>query len=167
MKSIVIFYSLEGHTKLVAQILAQELNADLLELELVKPLPNKGFRKYFWCGKSSVFREKPELKTEIPDLSQYDAIIIGTPVWVGNCASPINTILSVVNRSHKLEGKRIGMLITNFGGSIKKCVKQIEKAFPNNEFLKPLHFVNPSENDKEEIISKIRMWIEKTKQVIS
>lgn len=118
MKSIVIFYSLDGHTKFVAELLAQELKADLVELELVKPFPTKGFKKYFWCGKSSVFKEKPKLKTKIPNLHEYDLVVIGTPVWAGNCSSPINTLLSIMGNEPRLQGKKVGILITNGGGSI-------------------------------------------------
>ncbi|AFG34751.1 flavodoxin [Fervidobacterium pennivorans subsp. shakshaketiis] len=160
MKSIVIFYSLDGHTKFVAELLAQELTADLVELELVKPFPMKGFKKYFWCGKSSVFREKPALKTKIPNLQEYDLIVIGTPVWAGNCASPINTLLSIMSNEQKLQGKKVGIVVTNGGGTIKRCVKQIKEALQNNEFLEPLHFVNPSKEDKDEIIKKIREWVQ-------
>ncbi|WP_372590165.1 flavodoxin [Fervidobacterium pennivorans subsp. carthaginiensis] len=160
MKSVVIFYSLDGHTKFVAELLAQELKADLVELELVKPFPTKGFRKYFWCGKSSVFREKPALKTKIPNLQEYDLIVIGTPVWAGNCASPINTLLSIISNAQKLQGKKVGMLITNSGGSIKGCVKRVKKVLSENEFLEPLYFVNPSKDNKDEILKKIREWVQ-------
>ncbi|ANE41161.1 flavodoxin [Fervidobacterium ngatamarikiense] len=158
MKSIVIFYSLDGHTKFVAELLAQELKADLVELELVKPFPTKGFKKYFWCGKSSVFKEKPELKTKIPNLHEYDLVVIGTPVWAGNCSSPINTLLSIMCNEPRLQGKKVGILITNGGGSIKRCLKQIKKVLPKNEFLEPLYFVNPSKENKDEILKKIREW---------
>jgi flavodoxin len=155
MKSLVVFFSLEGHTKYVAKLLAEELKADLVELETVKEYPKKGFAKYFWCGKASVFREKPELKTELPDFSKYNLIVIGTPVWAGNCTPPINTLLSKV----KFSGKKLGILVTNGGGSIDKCVKQITKALPGNDVLQPLHFVNPDESRREEILQKIRSWI--------
>lgn len=160
MKSLVIFYSLDGHTKFVAELLAQELKADLVELELVKPFPTKGFKKYFWCGKSSVFKEKPELKTIVPNLHGYDLVVIGTPVWAGNCASPINTLLSILSNEQKLQGKRVGILITNGGGSIKRCVKQVKKVLPKNEFLELLYFVNPSKENKDEILKKIRGWVQ-------
>ncbi|SHN54763.1 flavodoxin family protein [Fervidobacterium gondwanense] len=155
MKSLVVFFSLEGHTKYVAKLLAEELKADLVELETVKEYPKRGFAKYFWCGKASVFREKPELKTKIPDFSKYELIVIGTPVWAGNCTPPINTLLSKASFS----GKKLGILVTNGGGSIAKCVKQITKVLPGNNVLQPLHFVNPEESKREEILQKIRSWI--------
>ena len=48
MKSLVIYYSLEGDTKLIANIIKNELNSDVLELRTKKQYPNKGFKKYLW-----------------------------------------------------------------------------------------------------------------------
>ncbi|PHJ12260.1 flavodoxin, partial [Fervidobacterium sp. SC_NGM5_O18] len=102
--------------------------------------------------------EKPELKTKIPNLHEYDLVVIGTPVWAGNCSSPINTLLSIMCNEPRLQGKKVGILITNGGGSIKRCLKQIKKVLPKNEFLEPLYFVNPSKENKDEILKKIREW---------
>jgi len=48
MKSLVVFYSLTGKTKLVAQTIAEALQVDLVEVEEVKP--KRGFATYFIGG---------------------------------------------------------------------------------------------------------------------
>ena len=48
MKSLAIYYSLEGNTKLIVDIIKNELNLDALELRTKKQYPNKGFKKYLW-----------------------------------------------------------------------------------------------------------------------
>ncbi len=155
MRSLIIYFSLEGHTRLVAELIAKEVNADLVELQTVKEYPRKGFKKYFWCGKAAVFREKPELKTKLPDLNKYDLILIGTPVWAGNCTPPINTLLSKCT----IVGKKVALFITNGGGSISRCTKQISKALSGNTLLKPIHFVNPVEEEREKLSQKIKQWL--------
>lgn len=80
MKSLVIYYSLEGDTKLIANIIKNELNSDVLELRTKKQYPNKGFKKYLWGGKSVIFKEKPKLLNKYIDISIYDKIFIGTPI---------------------------------------------------------------------------------------
>ena len=54
MKTIIIYYSLEGNTESVAKKIAKELDADLLHLEPVKAYPSEGGRKYFWGGKAVI-----------------------------------------------------------------------------------------------------------------
>lgn len=137
---------------MVAELVAQELKADLIELKTVKEYPRKGFKKYLLCGKAAVFREKPILKTKIPNLEIYDLIFIGTPVWAGNCAPAINTLLS----NYRFCGKKIGLIITNSGGSISRCVKQISKALNGNTLLRPIHFVNPKQEERDKIAQIIR-----------
>lgn len=48
MKNLVVFYSLEGNTKLIADTIVEKINADILELKPKKKYPNLGFKKYFW-----------------------------------------------------------------------------------------------------------------------
>ncbi len=50
MKKLVIFYSFEGNTKLIAENIAQAIGADLLELKPKKKMKSKGFMKFVWGG---------------------------------------------------------------------------------------------------------------------
>jgi len=62
MKTIVVYYSMSGNTKYVADLIKKELKCDTLELKPVKEYPSKGFKKFFWGGKSSVMKESPNLE---------------------------------------------------------------------------------------------------------
>ena len=50
MKNLVIYYSLEGNTKLIAENIAKKIDADILELKTKKEYHKTGFKKYFWGG---------------------------------------------------------------------------------------------------------------------
>ncbi len=56
MKNLVVFYSLEGSTKLIANTIAKKLNADILELIPEKNYCDSGFKKFFLGGKSVLFK---------------------------------------------------------------------------------------------------------------
>ena len=81
MKRIVVYFSLEGNTEYIADELAKALPADKLKLVPKKAYSTSGFSKFFWGGKSAVMAEKPELEPYDVDLSVYDEIIFGFPVW--------------------------------------------------------------------------------------
>jgi len=49
-KKLVIYYSLTGCTKVLAEAIANKVKADLLELDFKKPVRLKGFFKYFILG---------------------------------------------------------------------------------------------------------------------
>ena len=72
MKNLVVFYSLEGNTKFIASQIAKKVNADILELKTKKEYPNKGFKKYFWGGRSVLFNQKPELIEYDKNINEYD-----------------------------------------------------------------------------------------------
>ena len=62
MKTAVVYYSQSGNTEETARKIAAITGADLIRLEPEKAFPDKGFRKFFWGGKSAVMGDEPPLK---------------------------------------------------------------------------------------------------------
>lgn len=60
-RAIVVYFSLEGNSKYVADVIAEYMEADTLRLEPAKDYPKGNVGKYFWGGKSVVFGDKPKL----------------------------------------------------------------------------------------------------------
>lgn len=94
MKNLIVYYSHDGNTRYIEKLIAERIDADVLELKPKKEFPKEGFKKYFWGGKSAVFNEKPVLLNTLPVLDEYDTIIIGTPIWASTYAPPVNTFIS-------------------------------------------------------------------------
>ena len=155
MKNLVIFYSLEGNTKLIASTIARAINADVLELKTKKKYSDKGFKKYFWGGKSVIFKEKPELLEVNKNIEDYENIIIGTPIWVGTYAPPFNTFF----KENKIQGKNIALFACHGVGGATKFFNNIKKEIPNNKFIGEIDFFEPINNDKEEAMKKAVIWI--------
>lgn len=154
MKSLVIFYSLEGNTKLIANTIAKTINADMLELKTKKKYPDKGVKKYFWGGKDVLFNAKPELEKIDINIDKYENIFIGTPIWVGMYAPPYNTFLE----SYKIENKNIILFACHGGGGAVKFYNNIKEKIPNNKFIGEIDFLEPIKNDKEESLKKAAIW---------
>ena len=103
MITLIVYYSLEGNTGYAAKKIASGIGADTLEIRPVKGYPTGGFRKFLWGGKSAVMAETPKLEPYDVDLSGYDRIIFGFPVWAGNITPPIRTFI----KENDLTGKEI------------------------------------------------------------
>jgi flavodoxin len=91
MKCLIVYYSMSGNTKRVAEKLSRVLNCDLEEItELKRRRGTLGFIKsvYEILGK----KFPPILELE-RDPHAYDTIIVGTPVWVGSLATPVKSFL--------------------------------------------------------------------------
>ena len=155
MKNLVVYYSLEGITKFIAEVLAEEINADILELKPKKEIPSSGFIKYVWGGKSVIFKQKPILINEDIDLNKYNNIFLGTPIWAGTYAAPFNTFIA----NNKICNKNIAIFICHGGGETKKCINNFKKALSNNNFIGEVSFLDPLKNNKDNNIVKVKEWI--------
>lgn len=141
-KVLVLYYSFEGNTKMVAEIIADSLEADIKEIKPVKEIESKGFSKYLWGGRQVLMGKKPEIEPLNLDFSIYDIILIGSPIWAGSYAPPIKTVLE----SDCIKAKKIGYFFCHQGGAGKsgeKTKKEIEK---NNIFISGVEFVNAKSN---------------------
>ena len=154
MKSLIVYYSLGGNTKLIAEEIAREIDCDVIQLKLQKELPSKGFMKYVWGGKQVVFNEKPALEPFNIDVDNYDLIIMGTPVWAGKFASAFNTFFSEVS----LKNKNI-VLFCCYAGAEGKTFDSFKRKLEGNKVLGQMGFRDPLKKDREENIKKAREWI--------
>ena len=136
-KSIVIFFSHAGdnysvgnievgNTKIVADYITEIKGADQFEIvthkydgmayipliELAKEEANKG--------------ELPPYEGTAPDLSQYDTVFIGGPVWWGTYPQVMFTLFKNIN----LDGKTVIPFTTHEGSGLASCVSDVKKAFP-------------------------------------
>ncbi|WP_160678314.1 flavodoxin [Clostridium sp. C8-1-8] len=162
MKSLIIFYSLEGDTKLIANSINEELKGDIVELTPVKQIPTTGFKKFLWGGKQVMFKEKPELEPIAVDLSIYDLIVLGTPVWASRFAPVFNTFLE----SNNISNKKIALFCCHGGGKEGKTFSDFKEKLKDNQFLGEIAFEDPLKKDKEGNCLKAKEWIKAIKQSI-
>lgn len=154
MSVLVVYFSFEGNTKSVAETIGQTLHADIVELKTSKNYPTVGIGKYFWGGKSVVFGDKPALTNERIDLSHYDTIIIGTPVWAGSFAPPIRSFVN----DYQIRNKQIAIFASHGGGGAVKCFAKLKEALPENKFIGEVAYVEPKKNP--ESLESAAKWAE-------
>ena len=92
MKILVAYYSRTGTTKKVAQALAQKMGA---EVEEIKDTVNRnGVKGFLISGRDAMRRKLVKLKPLKLNPSEYDLVIVGTPVWAGNISAPVRTYIA-------------------------------------------------------------------------
>lgn len=126
MKTLIVYYSLEGNTDYVAKRIAGQIGADRLRLVPVKPYSKKGLKKYLRGGRSAMMAEKPKLEEYKVDLSRYDRILFGFPVWASNVAPPLRTFIAE-NRA-KIKKKDIAAFACQGGRGAEKALAKLRKA---------------------------------------
>ncbi|KAB3526361.1 flavodoxin family protein [Alkaliphilus serpentinus] len=153
IKKLVIYYSFEGNTKLVAEAMAEAIGADLLQLRPKKELKSTGFSKYLWGGSQVVMKKKPELLPFEVNPRDYDLILIGTPVWAWTYTPPIATLLSTVDFS----GKTIGLFSTH-GGQNAKTLINMRNQLKNSNIAGEIDFFEPLTKDTGNAIKRAKEW---------
>ncbi len=153
MNKLVIYYSFEGNTRLIAEVIAEASGADLLELEPKKKLRSHGLFKYLWGGRQVVMKEKPKLLPLAKNPQDYDLLFIGTPVWAWTYTPPLNTFFSAVN----LKNKKIALFCCH-GGDKKKTLEKMRERLLGNEIISQIDFQQPIKNKTAEQVTKAKQW---------
>ena len=137
MKALIIFFSHAGenysvgnievgNTKIVADYISEFTGADKFEIVAEKnyDLP---YNKLIQVAKEEANKgELPAYKGDI-DVSKYDTIFIGGPIWWGTYPQVMFTFF----RDHDLNGKTIIPFVTHEGSGLASTVSDIKKAWPN------------------------------------
>lgn len=154
-KDLVIYYSYEGSTKFVAELIKNKLDADILEIKTKKELKGgNGFAKYLWLGRHVVMKTKPEIEDFSIDIDDYENIFLGTPVWSFSITPPIRTFLD----KYKLKNKDMYLFCTN-EGSFGKVFKDMKESLKDNNIISESNFKNVKTR-KEEIIKEVNNWLD-------
>lgn len=157
MKTLVVYYSLTNNTKLIAEAVAAQLHADLLEVKPQKKLPREGFWKFFLGGMSAIFKQSPKLENSNVDWNVYQNIVIGTPIWAGSCSAPMHSFL----KHNKIAEKNIALFACHASeeaNAAEKCFAELKKELSGNTFVGEKNFCSTLVHAKEESAAKAAEW---------
>ncbi|MBO4403291.1 MAG: NAD(P)H-dependent oxidoreductase [Bacteroidales bacterium] len=130
-KVLVLYYSQTGNTKAVAEEIARRLNADMEEIVAVNPYDGDFQATIARCMQEREQEVIPDIQPLKADISGYDVVFLGYPVWFGTYAPPVITFLNNVD----LSGKKIVPFCTFGSGGLESSVKDLTVAEPNAEIL--------------------------------
>ena len=157
MKTIIVYYSLEGNTDYAAGKIAGVIGADLLRINPKKAYPTGGFSKFFWGGKSALMGESPELEPYAFDGAAYDRVIFGFPVWANNITPPIRTFI----KENDLTGKRIAAFACEGGRGAEKAFDKLRQCLGIDKLEAELVLIDPKAKPSEENEQKIKEFCNK------
>ena len=107
---LVVYYSRSGNTQTIARQLARACKADLEPI--VDASPRNQITGYVRSAYEAALHKPGAIQRAKHDPAKYDLVIIGTPVWCWNMASPVRTYLL----RHRRQLRRVAYFCT-YGGS--------------------------------------------------
>jgi flavodoxin len=155
-KTLIVYYSLTGNTKFIAEAIKEEIQAEILAIKPKKELDPESSSKFFWGGFQSTMKKKPNLEPFDINPLDYDFIIIGTPVWAWNFSPPIRSFI----KNYDLQGKKVALWSCSKGGT-EKALNQLEENLKNTNIVGRLSLIEPLNKDSEEAKQKAIEWSKK------
>ena len=130
-KILVLCYSQSGTTRQVAETFASLLGAELEAIEATVPYTGSFEETIARCRQEMETGALPELKPLSCDISAYDVIFLGYPIWFGTCAPPMKALVA----SGALSGKKIVPFCTFGSGGLDSSVKFLAGELADCEIL--------------------------------
>ena len=157
-RTLVVYFSAQGHTEAVAEQIAENLDADIFE---IVPADEYTSDDLDWTDdKSRVTREYEDeslrdvqlVSTEVPNWEDYDTIIIGYPIWWGIAAWPVNKFVE----ANDFSGKTVIPFCTSSSSGLGQSGELLREAAGTGNWLEGQRFrSNPSDDDIKEFTDSL------------
>ena len=157
-KTLVAYFSASGVTKKIAEKLAKVANADLFEIKPAKPYTCEDLD---WTNKNSRstlemkdLSSRPEIAEKLGNMSEYDTVFVGFPIWWYVAPTIIDTFLE----SYDFGGKTIIPFATSGGSGLGKTEENFRKLLGKNVTVESGKVLNRASEGKIQAWEKTLGW---------
>lgn len=168
--AVVLYFSATGTTKKIAKKISEQMNSDIVEIVPKEKYESKDLDYNNDCRankEQNDSKARPEIKNKI-DISKYDTVYLGYPIWWGTNPKIILTLLD----SYDFTGKIIVPFCTSGSSDITNSVRELReynsklnikdgKRFSANASDKDItEFINGNQTDNSnEEVSGVKVLI--------
>ena len=154
-KKLVAYFSASGVTKKVAEMISEVSGYELYEIK-----PKQAYTKadLNWMDKNSrssvEMKDKkfrPEIITKDIEMSDYDEIILGFPIWWYVAPTIINTFLE----AYDFSGKKITLFATSAGSGFGNTVSELKPSASNADIVEGKLLNNANKQEIENWLKTI------------
>ncbi len=151
LKSAVLYYSRTGKTSVAAKALADKVSGDLIEIKDLKS--RTGILGWIRAAMDARGAKTTQIEPNTMNISDYDILYIGSPVWAGKPAPAINTIIN----NWEIRGKDVIPFVTLGGTKPKNVLNFIKEAIESKggNVAKTIAIENSGKKSNEEIVNEI------------
>ena len=152
---LVTYFSASGETARLAKTIAQVAGAGLYEIRPVRPYTAADLNWHNPNSRSSVeMRDpdsRPEIAGNIPELTPYDTVFVGFPIWWYVAPTIINTFLE----SEDFSGKTVIPFATSGGSGVGETDKYLHLSCSEQTAWRPAKRFAGSASPAE-----LQKWVE-------
>ncbi len=125
-KVLVAYFSWGGNTRAVAKTVQQKTGGDLFEIKTETAYPKDYHAATEVAKKEKADNARPKLAGPLPDVKNYDVILLGYPIWWYIEPMAVKTFVE----SQDFSGKVVLPFATSGGSGIESSVADLRKALP-------------------------------------
>jgi flavodoxin len=155
-KVLIVYYSLTGNTRSIAEMIREKTGGEGFEIETVKNYPADYSECIEEAKRELQKRELPALKKSPPDMSSYNLILVGSPVWWYTVSTPVMNFLIQAD----FAGMEVSAFCTHEGG-VGKFFPHFKEQAKNVIVLEGLDLYKPRQADEGEVHKALDLWLGK------
>lgn len=153
-------YVEKGNTQIVAETIAELTGGDLFHITTAEPYPDDYASMLTRAREELDNNVRPELAGELPNLDNYDIIMIGYPIWHGATPRPVLTFLE----NYDMSGKKLVPFNTHEGSGQSGTVSEIAASAPGAEMLDGIAIQGKvAQEDDDRTRELLTEWLDKIK----
>lgn len=150
-KTLVVYYSYTNNVHTIVTDLLTQIDADVVRVEPAEKGLDYAANGYaIGSAQISAIRNNPNSASSYPaidpvtvDMSEYDMVIVATPLWWSNMAAPLQSFL--FSYGPQMAGKKIGLVVSSSSSGISGVVSDAKRLIPNGSFLEPNLWIRSSQ----------------------
>lgn len=132
--TLIVYFSRTGTTKDLAENIHSKIGGDIAEIVPTVPYP-EDYDKCVDQAREEIREDaRPEYKIDVEDISQYDTILVGYPIWWSSVPPVVRTFLD----NNDLSGKTVMAFCTHGGSGISGSMSNIRELCPNSNITEGL-----------------------------
>lgn len=144
-----------GSTQFVAQLIQKQTDGDLFRIETATPYPRQHDALLRVAEKEQQTNARPSLKTPLPDLSNYDTIYVGYPIWWYTMPMVIYSLFE----QNDFAGKTVIPFTTHGGSRLADSLRQITRMQPQARLVTRALSISRNDVSGPDVPAQVEQWV--------
>nr|WP_262360498.1 flavodoxin [Citrobacter freundii complex sp. CFNIH2] len=144
-----------GSTQFVAQLIQKQTHGDLFRIETAPPYPRQHDELLRVAEKEQQTNARPSLKTPLPDLSNYDTIYVGYPIWWYTMPMVIYSLFE----QNDFAGKTVIPFTTHGGSRLADSLRQITRMQPQARLVTRALSISRNDISGPDVPAQVEQWV--------
>ena len=144
-----------GSTQFVAQLIQKQTQGDLFRIETATPYPRQHDALLRVAEKEQQTKARPSLKTPLPDLSDYDTIYVGYPIWWYTMPMVIYSLFE----QNDFAGKTVIPFTTHGGSRLADSLQEIARMQPQAKLVTRALSISRNDISDPDVPTQVEQWV--------